>query len=345
MAAGSSDTMQAWEVTQPGPIETSPLRYVEKPVPAPAPGELLVQVLACGVCRTDLHVSEGDLPVHREHVTPGHMVVGLVTALGEGVADYAVGDRAGIAWLRHTDGTCAYCRRGNENLCPHSLYTGWDVDGGYAEYATVPAAYAYRLPAGVPDVELAPLLCAGIIGYRALLRASLPEHGRLGLYGFGDSAHLVAQVALAQGATVHALTRGEASQRLALELGAASAGGAYDSPPEPLDSAILFAPVGDLVPVAMRALDRGGVLAVAGIHLSDTPPLNYEHELFYEKEIRSVTSNTRHDGREFLEVAVRDHVRATTHVYPMSQAQQALQDLKAGRFDGAAVLVNDRGTG
>ena len=345
MAAGSSDTMQAWEVTQPGPIETSPLRYVEKPVPAPAPGELLVQVLACGVCRTDLHVSEGDLPVHREHVTPGHMVVGLVTALGEGVADYAVGDRAGIAWLRHTDGTCAYCRRGNENLCPHSLYTGWDVDGGYAEYATVPAAYAYRLPAGVPDVELAPLLCAGIIGYRALLRASLPEHGRLGLYGFGDSAHLVAQVALAQGATVHALTRGEASQRLALELGAASAGGAYDSPPEPLDSAILFAPVGDLVPVAMRALDRGGVLAVAGIHLSDTPPLNYEHELFYEKEIRSVTSNTRHDGREFLEVAVRDHVRATIHVYPMSQAQQALQDLKAGRFDGAAVLVNDRGTG
>jgi alcohol dehydrogenase, propanol-preferring len=345
MAAGSSDTMQAWEVTQPGPIETSPLRYVEKPVPAPAPGELLVQVLACGVCRTDLHVSEGDLPVHREHVTPGHMVVGLVTALGEGVADYAVGDRTGIAWLRHTDGTCAYCRRGNENLCPHSLYTGWDVDGGYAEYATVPAAYASRLPAGVPDVELAPLLCAGIIGYRALLRASLPEHGRLGLYGFGDSAHLVAQVALAQGATVHALTRGEASQRLALELGAASAGGAYDSPPEPLDSAILFAPVGDLVPVAMRALDRGGVLAVAGIHLSDTPPLNYEHELFYEKEIRSVTSNTRHDGREFLEVAVRDHVRATTHVYPMSQAQQALQDLKAGCFDGAAVLVNDRDTG
>ena len=344
MSLGTSKTMKAWVVTQPGLIETSPLSYVEKPVPAPATGELLVQVLACAVCRTDLHVSEGDLPVHREHVTPGHMVVGLVAGLGESVTDYAIGERVGVAWLRYTDGTCAYCRRGNENLCPNSLYTGWDADGGYAEYTTVPAAFAYRLPADVGDVELAPLLCAGIIGYRALLRASLPARGRLGLYGFGDSAHLVAQLAVAQGAIVHALTRGEASQRLALELGAASAGGAYDSPPEPLDSAILFAPVGDLVPVAMRALDRGGVLAVAGIHLSDVPRLNYEDELFYEKELRSVTSNTRDNGREFLALALRHHVRATTHVYPMSQAQQALQDLKAGVFDGAAVLVNDQDT-
>jgi propanol-preferring alcohol dehydrogenase len=344
VTVGSSKTMRAWVVSQPGPIETSPLRYVEKPVPAPAPGELLVRVLACGVCRTDLHVSEGDLPVRREHVTPGHMVVGSVAALGAGVTGYAAGDRVGVAWLRYTDGTCAYCRRGSENLCPESLYTGWDADGGYAEYTTVPAVFAYRLPADVGDVELAPLLCAGIIGYRALLRASLPEHGRLGLYGFGDSAHLTAQVALAQGATVHALTRGEASRRLALELGAASAGDAYDSPPEPLDSAILFAPVGDLVPVALRALDRGGVLAVAGIHLTDTPPLNYERELFYEKELRSVTSNTRQDGRDFLALAARYHVRATTHIYPMSQAQQALQDLKAGLFDGAAVLVHDPDT-
>jgi alcohol dehydrogenase, propanol-preferring len=343
MTVSSSKTMHAWVVAEPGPIETGPLRYVEKPVPTPGPGELLVQVLACGVCRTDLHVSEGDLPVHREHVTPGHMVVGGIAAMGEGVTDYAVGDRVGVAWLRHTDGSCVYCRRGDENLCPNSLYTGWDADGGYAEYTTVPAPFAYPLPAGLTDVELAPLLCAGIIGYRALLRASLPDHGRLGLYGFGDSAHLVAQVALAQGATVHALTRGEASQRLALELGVASAGGAYDSPPEPLDSAILFAPVGDLVPVAMRALDRGGVLAVAGIHLSDVPPMNYERELFYEKELRSVTSNTRQNGHELLALAVRYHVRATTHVYPMSEAQKALQDLKASLFDGAAVLVNDWG--
>src|SRR5579863_6581383 len=341
MTVRSPATMRAWEVSQPAPIETGPLRYVEKPVPAPAPGELLAQVLACAVCRTDLHVSEGDLPVHREHVTPGHMVVGLVAGLGEGVTSHALGDRVGVAWLRYTDGTCAYCRRGSENLCPNSLYTGWDADGGYAEYTTVPAAFAYRLPSDVTAVELAPLLCAGIIGYRALQRASLPEHGRLGLYGFGDSAHLVAQVAVAQGAIVHALTRGEASRRLALELGATSAAGAYDSPPELLDSAILFAPVGDLVPVAMRALDRGGVLAVAGIHLSDVPPLKYETELFYEKQLRSVTSNTRDDGREFLELALRYHVRATTHVYPMSQAQQALQDLKAGVFDGAAVLVNE----
>jgi alcohol dehydrogenase, propanol-preferring len=339
MTAGIPPTMQAWVVREPGPIEGGPLAYREKPVPAPGPGELLVRVLACAVCRTDLHVAEGDVPVHREQVTPGHMVVGTVAALGAGAAGYAAGDRVGVAWLRHVDGTCAYCRRGSENLCPNSRYTGWDADGGYAEFTTVPAAFAYALPDDVPPVDLAPLMCAGIIGYRALLRASLPPRGRLGLYGFGDSAHLTAQVALARGATVHALTRGEAAQRLALELGAASAGSAYDAPPEPLDSAILFAPVGDLVPVALRALDRGGVLAVAGIHLSDVPRLTYETDLFYEKELRSVTSNTRRDGREFLGLALRYSVRATTHPYPMAQAQQALQDLKAGRFDGAAVLV------
>ena len=337
----NSKTMRAWFVRSPGPIETGPLSCEERPVPEPAPGELLVHVRTCGVCRTDLHVSEGDLPVHRDQVTPGHEVVGIVEAVGEGVADHAVGDRVGVTWLRHTDGTCRYCRSNRENLCPYSLYTGWDVDGGYAEYTTVPAAYAYRLPEGVADIELSPLLCAGIIGYHALLRASLPQGGRLGLYGFGGSAHLCAQVALAEGATVHVLTRGQADKQLALSLGAASAGGAYDSPPEPLDSAILFAPVGDLVPVAMRALDRGGVLSIAGIHLSDTPALNYEHELFYEKEIRSVTSNTRDQGREFLALADRHGVRAITHAYPLSQAQRALQDLKAGVFDGAAVLVND----
>ncbi|MGQ4419355.1 zinc-binding alcohol dehydrogenase family protein, partial [Streptomyces sp. SAS_269] len=316
--------MGAWEVAEPGPVEAAPLRFVEKPVPVPGPDELLVQVRTCGVCRTDLHVIEGDLPVHRQHVTPGHEVVGLVMAMGEAVTGYAAGDRVGVAWLRRTDGTCAYCRRGNENLCPDSQYTGWDADGGYAEYTTVPAAFAYPLPGGVEDVAQSPLLCAGIIGYRALRRASLPPGGRLGLYGFGGSAHLCAQVALAQGAVVHVLTRGEASQRLALELGAASAGGAYDMPPEPLDSAILFAPAGELVPIALRALDRGGVLAVAGIHLTNTPPLDYQRELFYEKELRSVTSNTRADGREFLATAARYGVRATTHPRPLSQAPDAL---------------------
>ncbi|MFI6542382.1 zinc-binding alcohol dehydrogenase family protein [Streptomyces prunicolor] len=333
--------MRAWAVTEPGPVEGGSLQLVEKPVPVPGDGELLVHVRACGVCRTDLHVTEGDLPVHRPGVTPGHEVVGVVAGLGSAVTGFAVGDRVGVAWLRHTDGTCGYCLRGAENLCPRSEYTGWDADGGYAEYTTVPAAFAHRLPAGLDDVALAPLLCAGIIGYRALRRAALPPGGRLGLYGFGGSAHLCAQVALAEGATVHVLTRGPAAQRLALELGAASARDAYEAPPEPLDSAILFAPVGDLVPVALRALDRGGVLAVAGIHLSDTPPLNYEQELFYERELRSVTSNTRADAREFLDLAARHDVRATTHTYPLSRAADALTDLKAGRFDGAAVLVND----
>jgi propanol-preferring alcohol dehydrogenase len=334
-------TMRAWAVTEPGPVEGGSLQLVEKPVPVPGDDELLVHVRACGVCRTDLHVTEGDLPVHRPGVTPGHEVVGVVVGLGAAVSGFAVGDRVGVAWLRHTDGTCGYCLRGAENLCLRSEYTGWDADGGYAEYTTVPAAFAHRLPADLDDVALAPLLCAGIIGYRALRRAALPPGGRLGLYGFGGSAHLCAQVALAEGATVHVLTRGLPARRLALELGAASARDAYEAPPEPLDSAILFAPVGDLVPVALRALDRGGVLAVAGIHLSDTPPLNYEHELFYERELRSVTSNTRADAREFLDLAARHDVRATTHTYPLSRAADALTDLKAGRFDGAAVLVND----
>ncbi|MFE2061172.1 zinc-binding alcohol dehydrogenase family protein [Streptomyces sp. NPDC059467] len=333
--------MRAWSVVRPALVEAELLRLVERPVPVPGADELLVRVRACGVCRTDLHVTEGDLPVHRAGVTPGHEVVGEVAGMGAEVADFAVGDRVGVAWLRRTDGECGYCRRGAENLCPHSEYTGWDADGGYAEYTTVPAGFAYRLPGGLDDTALAPLLCAGIIGYRALRRASLPPGGRLGLYGFGGSAHLCAQVALAQGATVHVLTRGAEARRLALELGAASARDAYEQPPEPLDSAILFAPVGDLVPVALRALDRGGVLAVAGIHLSDVPPMNYERELFYERELRSVTSNTRADGREFLDLAERYGVHATTHTYPLSEAPKALQDLKAGRFDGAAVLVND----
>jgi alcohol dehydrogenase, propanol-preferring len=280
--------MRAWHVDTPGPVTGNPLRLsTDDDIPRPGPGELLLKVLACGVCRTDLHVTEGDLPVHRPGVTPGHEVVAEVVETGEGdTSGFRAGDRAGAAWLRSTDNTCKYCRRGAENLCPQSTYTGWDADGGYAEYLTVPAAYAHRLPAGYTDLELAPLLCAGIIGYHALQRAELPEQGRLGLYGFGGSAHLAAQVALAQGATVHVLTRGEQAQQLARELGAASVGGAADMPPEPLDSAILFAPVGDLVLPALAALDRGGTLAIAVIYLSDIPPLNYEKHLFQERQLR-----------------------------------------------------------
>jgi alcohol dehydrogenase, propanol-preferring len=335
--------MRAWHVDRPGPVgnETGrPLVLRDTPVPAPGPGELLLRVLACGVCRTDLHVTEGDLPVHRPGVTPGHEVVGEVAAVGPGdPAGFAVGDRAGAAWLRSTDGSCRYCQREAENLCPASAYTGWDADGGYAEYLTVPAAYAHRLPGGYSDVELAPLLCAGIIGYRALQRAALPPGGRLGIYGFGGSAHLAAQVALAQGATLSVMTRGEDARRLARSLGASFVGGAADPPPEPLDAAILFAPVGELVPTALAALDRGGTLAVAGIYLTDIPPLNYQRHLFQERQLRSVTSNTRQDAGEFLGFAASHKLSVTAHPYPLDAADQALADLKGGRFDGAAVLV------
>lgn len=330
--------MRAWQVRAPGPIGEHPLTLVHREMPIPAPGELLVRVHACGVCRTDLHVAEGDLPVHQVGVTPGHEVVGEVVEDGEG---FTVGERVGVAWLRHTCGTCRYCMRGAENLCPYSRYTGWDADGGYAEYTTVPAAYAYRLPAGYRDAELAPLLCAGIIGFRALRQAQLPPGGRLGLYGFGASAHLTAQVALAQGATVHVMTRSAAARELATELGAASASGADAAPPEPLDAAILFAPVGTLVPVALAALDRGGTLAVAGIHLSDIPVLTYERYLFSERTLRSVTANTREDGRDFLRFAAEHRLAVTTTPYPLGQADRALGDLAADRVNGAAVLFPD----
>ncbi|BBY67071.1 putative alcohol dehydrogenase AdhA [Mycolicibacterium helvum] len=333
--------MRAWRVRRPGPMSSRPLELdTTATIPQPAPDELLVAVRACGVCRTDLHVTEGDLAVHRPHVIPGHEVVGEVVAIGSDAGDeFAVGDRVGVAWLRHTCGVCDYCRRGAENLCPNSLYTGWDADGGYADFATVPAAFAHRLPDGYTDSELAPLLCAGIIGYRSLLRAELPEGGRLGLYGFGGSAHITAQVALAQGAEVHVMTRGADARELALGLGAASVQGAADPPPVKLDAAILFAPVGDLVLPALEALDRGGTLAIAGIHLSDIPALNYQRHLFQERQVRSVTSNTRTDAREFLALAGRHRIAVTTPEYSLEQADQALADLAEGRIAGAAVLL------
>ncbi|MEU7632431.1 zinc-binding alcohol dehydrogenase family protein [Nocardia sp. NPDC049220] len=332
--------MLCWRARRPGPIDTGPLDEVRSVIPEPASGELLVRVLACGVCRTDLHVVEGDLPVHRAGVVPGHEVVGAVVALGSATEEeFAVGDRVGIAWLRHTCGECAFCLRGAENLCPRSAYTGWDADGGYAEFACVPAAYALRLPDGYSDADAAPLLCAGIIGYRALRRANLPPAGRLGIYGFGGSAHIAAQIAVAQGAEVHVMTRDPAARELATALGAASVQGAADPSPVRLDSAILFAPVGELVLPALAALDRGGVLAIAGIHLSDIPALNYQQHLFQEREIRSVTANTRADSREFLALAGEHRISLTTHGYSLGRADRALADLAHGRFTGAAVLV------
>ncbi|MEU7909363.1 zinc-binding alcohol dehydrogenase family protein [Actinoplanes sp. NPDC049118] len=331
--------MFGWQVRAPGPDVRRALARVPMTVPRPAPGELLVAVDACGVCRTDLHVATGELPVHRPSVVPGHEIVGHVLEPGAEATEFRPGDRVGVAWLRRTDGTCRFCRSGAENLCPRSRYTGWDADGGYADFTTVPADFAYALPDGYSDTELAPLLCAGIIGYRALRRAELPPGGRLGIYGFGASAHLTAQIAVAEGARVHVLTRSSQARTLALDLGATSAGGAYDVPPEPLDAAVLFAPVGDLVPVALRALDRGGTLAIAGIYLSEIPALDYERELFQERTVRSVTANTRQDGRALLAFAARHRLQVAVTPYPMDRAADALADLAADRINGAAVLL------
>ncbi len=334
-------TMRAWVVDEPGPIDGQPLVLVERPRPEPGPGQVRVRVNVCGVCRTDLHLAEGDLTPKRPGVTPGHEVVGTVDLVGTGVTRHRSGDRIGVPWLAHTCGVCAFCRSGRENLCVDPRFTGWDLDGGYAEYLVADADYVYSLPDGFGDETAAPLLCAGIIGYRALRQSHCPPGGRLGIYGFGASAHLTAQVAMADGTRVHVLTRSPDARALALELGVASAGGAADAPPEPLDAAILFAPVGTLVPPALAALDRGGTLAIAGIHLTDVPPLDYATHLFEERVLRSVTANTRDDGREFLAAAGRIGLRVTTTLYPFDQADQALRDLAHDRVTGVAVLAVD----
>jgi propanol-preferring alcohol dehydrogenase len=319
-------------------MASGPLRLVERPVPEPGPGELLVRVICCGVCRTDLHLAEGDLPPRAPGITPGHEVVGEVVATGPGTTRFRPGDRVGAAWLAGTDGTCRYCRTGRENLCPGSSYTGWDRHGGYSEYLTVADAFAHPLPGGFTDTELAPLLCAGIIGYRALLRAQVPPGGTLGIWGFGGSAHLAAQIAIGQGAAVHVFTRAPAARELALSLGAASAQDSFGPPPVPLDSAIIFAPVGDLVPAALTALGPGGTCAIAGIYLTGIPALSYERHLFSERTLRSVTANTRGDATEFLTLAQRLRIKVTTTPYAFDQAGRALADLAGDRVHGAAVL-------
>ncbi|MFF0269752.1 zinc-dependent alcohol dehydrogenase family protein [Kribbella sp. NPDC004536] len=332
------DEMRAWAVTEPAPIDNGPLQQVRRTVPEPAAGELLVKVEACGICRTDLHLAEGDLRPKRPGVIPGHQAVG--TVLNESDR-FSVGERVGVAWLRGTCGVCEFCRRGAENLCPRSAYTGWDADGGFAEYAVVPEAYAYGLPSDRSAVELAPFLCAGIIGYRSLLRANLPPGGRLGIYGFGSSAHLTAQLAAAQGAELFVLTRGEQNRALARELGAAFVGETADRPPVPLDSAIVFAPAGDVVPYALEAVRPGGTVAVAGIYLSDVPVLNYERHLFHERDLRSVTSNTRRDGEELFRLIDRLPVVPHTTTVPFGAVDRALADVAHGRASGSLVAVLD----
>jgi len=322
-------------------MSTGPLVAADRPDPVPGRGEVLLKVRVCGVCRTDLHLAEGDLTPRHAGVIPGHEVVGEVIGQGPGAARFGIGERVGVAWLGGTCGACRFCLRGQENLCLSPTFTGWDRDGGYAELITVAENFAYRIPETFSDEEAAPLLCAGIIGYRALTRAELPIGGRLGIYGFGGSAHLAAQIALYRGARVYVMTRSAQARALALDLGATFVGGAEEEPPDPLDAAILFAPAGGLVPVALRALDRGGTLAVAGIHLSDIPPLHYADELFEERQLRSVTANTRADGEEFFRIAAEIPLRPTTVAYPFAAADRALRDLAEDRITGAAVLHMD----
>lgn len=329
-------TMRAW-VVHPDRGHRG-LELVERPVPMPAADEVLLRVETCGVCRTDLHLADGDLAPHVPRTVPGHEVVGTVVGLGADAHRFRAGDRVGVAWLASTCGICRACRSGRENLCRESRYTGWDRDGGYAEYVTAREAFAYRLPTTVTASALAPMLCSGIIGFRALMRANVPPGGRLGIYGFGASAHLTAQLAIHQGMEVHVLTRGEAAGRLALELGAASVGPSDGLPPVPLDGAILFAPVGDLVPVALEGLDQGGTLAVAGIHLSDIPSLDYQRHLFRERTLTSVTSNTRADGEALLRLAAATGIAASVTSYGFTEADRALRDLADGNLVGAAVL-------
>ena len=331
--------MKAMVLTTPASVDTEPLQLQDVPDPEPQANEIRVRVEACGVCRTDLHVVEAELPPQRDHVIPGHQVVGTVDRRGSAARRFIEGDRVGIAWLRSTCGTCRYCRAGNENLCPAARFTGYHEDGGYAERAVIREDFAYAVPPGLGSVETTPLLCAGIIGYRALRRADIRPGCRLGLYGFGSSAHIAIQVALHLGCTVYVMTRDARHQALARQLGATWTGGADATPPEKLDCAVLFAPIGDLVPPALEALDRGGTLALAGIYLTDVPTLTYERHLFYEKNLRSVTANTRSDGEELLRLAAEIPIRPQTTTFPLAHANRALQQLKHDAIQGSGVLL------
>jgi propanol-preferring alcohol dehydrogenase len=332
--------MKACVLAKPAKVETNPLELREVRAPEPAEGEVRVQVRACGVCRTDLHVVEGELAPRKSPVIPGHQVVGVVEKMGAGAKRFTPGTRVGVAWLHHTDGTCRYCRSGAENLCDHPEFTGWTVDGGYAEFVTAPEDFVYAIPEGFPDQRAAPLLCAGIIGFRCL-RLSGIEHlsgtMRVGLYGFGAAGHVAIQVARHWGAEVYAATRDPRHQKLALELGARWAGGAVAEPPEKLDAAIVFAPAGEIVPAALRALRKGGTLVLAGIHMSTIPPMDYDL-LYQERVVRSVANNTRQDGADFLRLAAKIPVHTEVEMFPLEEANQALNKLKHDAIRGEAVL-------
>jgi propanol-preferring alcohol dehydrogenase len=322
---------------EPKPAEKDPLARVDLPVPEPAPGQIRLRVRACGVCHTDLHLVEGEIATPRLPVVPGHQIIGRVDELGEGVTRFAVGDRAGVPWLYSTCGQCDYCQRGLENLCDNARFTGQHADGGFADYMVVPADFAYPIPMGFPDDQAAPLLCAGIIGYRSLRLSEIQPRGRLGLYGFGASAHVTIQVARHWGCEVYVFTRSEEHQRHARELGAVWVGQAQDTPPAELDSAITFAPAGWLVPEALRVLRKGGTLAINAIHMSPIPELPY-HLLYGERTVRSVANSTRQDAEELLRLAAEIPIHTDVELYPLDQANAVLQRLKRAEVQGAAVL-------
>jgi propanol-preferring alcohol dehydrogenase len=336
------DEMKACVLKSPAPIESNPLQFTDVVTPTPGLGEILVRVRACGVCRTDLHVIEGELPPRKSPVIPGHQVVGVIEKQGQNARRFPIGARVGIAWLHRTDGTCEYCQSGKENLCDNPAFTGYGVDGGYAEYIVAPQDFVYAIPDGFPDEQAAPLLCAGIIGFRSLRLAGIKRGGQLGFYGFGAAAHVAIQVARHWGLEVFASTRDARHQKLALELGAAWAGGTFDEPPKKLDAAIVFAPAGEIVPAALRALKKGGVVVLGGIHMSPIPSFDYEL-LYQERMIRSVANNTRKDGEEFFRVAAEIPIRTHVRIFPLTEANRALNALKNDAIPGAAVLRVDEG--
>lgn len=336
--------MKAMVLRDRRPVESSPLTLEEVPDPRPGSHELLVKVRACGICRTDLHVIEGELPTMRSPLIPGHQIVGVVEQLGHEASHFQPGDRVGIAWLRWTCGMCDFCRGGRENLCQNSQFTGYHADGGFAEYALIHEDFAYPLPEVFTDQQVTPLLCAGIIGYRALRRSQLQPGQKLGIYGFGSSAHIVIQIAQHRGCPVYVCTRGEKHRQLARRMGAKWVGKAAQPMPERVDSAIVFAPAGELVPVALRSLRKGGTLSLAGIYMTPVPAMDYEECLFYERNVHSVTANTREDGCDLLREAAEIPIRPKTQPFPLEDANRALQLLKADRIEGTGVLVLEDGT-
>ena len=329
--------MKAAVLPAPAPVESNPLRIEDLPKPRPGPGEVLIRVHACGVCRTDLHVTEGELEPRKSPIVPGHQVVGTIEELGPGASRFAVGTRVGVPWLHQTCGVCEYCRSGRENLCERAVFTGWMVDGGYAEYVKADQNFIYALPEGFGDLHAAPLLCAGIIGFRTLRLSGVQPGGSLAMYGFGAAAHVAIQVARHWGISVYAISRDMRHQRLALDLGAVWAGGSNDEPPEKLDAVLIFAPAGELVISALRALKRGGTVAIGGIHMSPIPPIDY-NLLYHERVVRSVANNTRRDGEDFLKIASEIPIHTEVREFPLEEANQALNALKNDAIRGGAVL-------